>query len=142
MHKNKFYSDFSKKELIDGKCFMLSQIEQVPLKYQSQLISLFYYYWHLFEKCKFKVDGATFVDEQKECFFNLWWFIHDGRNSEGYVGNKVDEEMLSIMILTDVPPIHFKQVIPLIRLTWFNKIRHILKFTYKWKNPDNLILLS
>lgn len=140
--KNRYYYEFSDKELHEGKCYMIEEIEQASKKYQEQLIGVFYYYWRKFMKGEFAVDGATFIDEEDGCFFNIWWFIHDGRNSEGYVSKSVDSEMLDIMILTNTPNKHFKQAIPYLKFTWLNVIRHIIKCTYKRKKPSNLIVIK
>lgn len=140
--RNRYYSEFTEKQLLEARVYMLEEIEQAPEEYQEKLMGVFFYYWKSFMNGKFTVDGATFIDEEKDSFFNIWWFIHDGRNSEGYVGNTIDNEMLDIMTLTNTPAKHFKQAVPLLKLTWLNVIRHFIKGTYKRKNPTNLIVLE
>ncbi len=141
MAKNRFYNKFTTEQLLKGKAYMLAEIKQAPKEYQNQLKELFWYYWRRFRLGKFTVDGATFIDEEDGDFFNIWWFIHDGRNAEGFVGVSVDNEMIDIMTLTDTPAKHFKQAVPLLKLTWVNWLRHLFKGSLQRNKPNDLIVI-
>lgn len=140
--KNRYSYEFSKNALNEGKKYMYAEILVAPVEYQEQLTRVLDYYWSKFINNEFTVDGATFIDEEEGCFFNIWWFIHDGRNSEGYVSKKVDNEMIDIMVLTDTPAKHFKQAIPYLKFTWANVFRHFIKGTLKYRTPKNLIVIN
>lgn len=142
MHKNRFHTEFTEKQLLDAKCYMLEEIAIAPKEYQEQLIDLFYHYWRKFLNGDFSVDGATFIAEETGCFFNIWWFIHDARNSDGYVGKAIDNEMIDIMTLTNTPSKYYRQAVPLLCFTFVNVIRHYFKGTLKSELPNNLIVIN
>lgn len=91
-----------------------------------------------FEAGKFSYDGATFVKERSSSLFEVAAFIHDWRNSMGYVSYHVDREMLDIMIVLDYNLNLIKWRWILTRFTFINIIRHKLMCSYVGSKPDDL----
>jgi len=142
--KDRGYSDFTAEELKSGFEFMQNSItNNVNDRHVAdELYKLLYKRWQQFKDGEFKVDGATFVSEQEGNYFNLWWFNHDARNKYGYVGTEIDNEMLTIMILLNVPQSHFRDIIPWFSFTWINTVRHILTGNRKNELPNDLIRIN
>ena len=137
MTKDKFYHQFTSEERIVGYKSMQKELWNLDFKHPIRL--LFHLAWLDFQENKFSYDGATFVrDRYKETTFEVAAFIHDWRNSNGYVGKTIDNEFLTIMIDLDY---HYKLIIRryiLMRLfTWTNIIRHRLYKTFKKGVPTN-----
>lgn len=109
---------------------MLSELEALPIHHEIR--ALFSDAWEDFNEGKFSYDGATFVRERsKSTIFEVCAFIHDWRNSNGYVGSKIDKEFFDNMIALNYS---FDLIIEryyLTRLTFINVIRHIILGTYK-----------
>ena len=78
----------------------------------------------------FKYDGATFVKEHKNKFWEVASFIHDWLNVIGYVGKKVDLYFIKIMISLNYSENIIFERCKWMQFTWINKLRHKLKRTY------------
>jgi hypothetical protein len=134
MTKSKFYKDFTTTEIAIGEAIMKSDLVGLP---QGHIIRRLYRYaWESFKRNEWSYDGATFVREKySHSLFEVAAFIHDWRNSMGYVGAYVDNELIDIMICLNYP---FKIIITRwfwMRLTFVNVIRHKIKKTYKTNKP-------
>ena len=138
--KSKYYNQFTKSEIAIGYAYMLSEIENLPIHHEIR--GLLSQTWEDFKVGKFSYDGATFVKERsKSTIFEVCAFIHDWRNSNGYVGRKIDREFFDIMITLDYS---FDLIIKrylLTRLTFINVIRHKILGTYKQQLPINIYRL-
>lgn len=138
--KSRYYNQFTEDEISIGHWYMLKELE--ILNFNHPVMLLFSEAWDDFRNNKFSYDGATFVRERNsETIFEVAAFIHDWRNSNGHVGKSIDKEMFDIMILLNYD---FSLIIEryyLTRLTFINKIRHILLGTYKTKLPTNIFKL-
>lgn len=97
-----------------------------------------------FFKNEFGYDGATFVKERfQDTVFELASFIHDWRNSKGYVGKHIDDEFLDIMIVLNYPAnIIVERYLLMRSFTWLNVLRHKIKGTYKKEVPTNIFNLK
>jgi len=138
--KSKYYNQFTKSELAIGYAYMLSELEALPIHHEIRV--LFSDAWEDFKQGKFSYDGATFVKERsKSTIFEVCAFIHDWRNSNGYVGKKIDKEMFSIMIALNYSQELIFERYLLTRLTFINVIRHIILGTYKQQLPINIYKL-
>ncbi len=138
--KSKYYNDFSEAELRIGYNSMIQEIKSLPLGHAIR--DLFASAWIDFQIKKFSYDGATFVKERNPItIFEVAAFIHDWRNSKGYVGRKIDREFLCIMIVLNYKPELIKERIFLLVLTPLNVARHRFLSTYKKGVPSNLYQL-
>jgi hypothetical protein len=141
MRKEIYYTDLLDTQIIAIYDHMLKEVSH--LDYNHDLRKLFFLAWRDFAENKFSYDGATFSMARygKEMIWEIAAFIHDWRNSMGYVSRKVDEEMFSIMILLNYPLKYIIQRWFLTRLTPLNILRHYIKGTLKKGNPSNLFIL-
>ena len=138
--KSKYYNDFSEAEIRIGYNSMLKELEVLPEVHPIR--ELFAETWFDFVMGKFSYDGATFVKERNLLtIFEVAAFIHDWRNSKGYVGRKIDREFLSIMIVLNYKPELIKERIFFMLLTPLNIARHRFLSTYKKGVPSNLYQL-
>jgi len=138
--KSKYYNDFSEAELRIGYNSMIQEIKSLPIGHAIR--DLFASAWIDFQIGKFSYDGATFVKERNPLtIFEVAAFIHDWRNSKGYVGRKIDREFLSIMIVLNYKPELIKERIFFLVLTPLNIARHRFLSTYKKGVPSNLYQL-
>lgn len=137
MTKNRFYSEFTYQEINYGNNFMMS--EMMNLDFMHPVRSLHMKAWQHFKDNKFSYDGATFVRERSnETIFELASFIHDWLNSNGYVGKKIDDMFIDIMITLNYPrELIIKRYFLMRMFTWVNVLRHkyILK-DYNKELPD------
>lgn len=137
MTKNRFYTDFSYTEIETGHQYMMSELRGLDFKHPIR--TLFMLAWEDFKNNKFSYDGATFVRERSdETIFELASFIHDWMNSKGYVGKKIDDMFIDIMITLNYPKeLIIKRYFLMRMFTWVNVLRHkyILK-DYKKELPD------
>jgi hypothetical protein len=93
----------------------------------------FFNAWDSYTKDEWNYDGATFVQEQDNNYWEVAAFIHDYLNNIGYVGKKVDLYFIKIMI-----DLNYSENIIFERCKW-------MQFTfinYAWhylrgKNPQN-----
>lgn len=138
--KSKYYNQFTQEEIRIGYNSMCQEIKVLPLGHSVR--ELFASAWIDFQCGKFSYDGATFVKERNPItIFEVAAFIHDWRNSKGYVGQKIDREFLSIMIVLNYKPELIKERIFLLVLTPLNVARHRFLSTYKKGVPSNLYQL-
>jgi hypothetical protein len=135
MRKNVAYRELSYKE----KQEMANSFEKElnGLSINHPIISLLGQAWFSYKHDGWRYDGPTFSRAPRG-FWEVAAFIHDYRNSHGYVSKPVDREMFSIMIVLNYPLSSIIQRYWLTRLTWVNIIRHWLKGTLKKSNPQNL----
>ena len=134
--KDRYFYNIDLCEWQKGKVFMLSEV--VHLTHTHPISILLIEAISDFEAGKFSYDGATFVRERSKSLFEVAAFIHDWRNSMGYVGKKVDQEMFDIMIVLnyDVKDIVLRYF--LTKFTFINVIRHKIMHTFVGNNPNNL----
>lgn len=137
MTKDRFYKDFTPEELEIGYAYMMAELEHLPESHFLRI--LFNIVWRDFQDNKFKYDGATFVKERgKATIFEVASIIHDWLNSLGYVGRKVDDMFIDIMITLNYPKeLIIKRYFLMRMFTWVNVLRHkyILK-DYKKELPN------
>ena len=140
IRKSKYYKQFSEAELRIGYNSMIQEIKSLPIGHAIR--DLFASAWIDFQIGKFSYDGATFVKERNPLtIFEVAAFIHDWRNSNGYVGQKIDREFLCIMIVLNYAPELIKERIFFLVLTPLNIARHRFLSTYKKGVPSNLYQL-
>ena len=119
---------------------MLQELNHLPFRHPIR--ELFASVWTAFQCCDFSYDGATFVKERNPLtIFEVAAFIHDWRNSKGYVGKKIDREFLCIMIVLNYKPELIKERIFFMVLTPINVARHKFLSTHKKGLPANLFQL-
>jgi hypothetical protein len=138
MRKNLAYRDLTAHEAYDMEEILYKEIEHLDMNHPIRLLFM-EALWN-YKINKWKYDGPTFSMAYKS-FWEIPAFIHDWRNSMGYVSRKVDEEMFSIMILLNYPLKYIIQRWFLTTLTPLNILRHYFKGTLKKENPSNLFLL-
>lgn len=80
--------------------------------------------WIDYKAGKFKYDGATFVSELNNEFWELAAFIHDWLNGIGYVGAAVDLYFIKIMIVLNYPESMIIERYKLMRFTFVNVFIH------------------
>lgn len=140
IRKSKYYKQFSEAELRIGYNSMIQEIKSLPIGHAIR--DLFASAWIDFQIGKFSYDGATFVKERNPLtIFEVAAFIHDWRNSNGYVGQKIDREFLCIMIVLNYKPELIIERKLFMLLTPANILRHKAKRTYKKGVPSNLFQL-
>lgn len=122
MRKNKYYKDFTFDELSIGHKMMYNEMQL--LSNTHFIRTLFHSAWEDFRNNKFKYDGPTFVRSRFKSIWEVAAFIHDWRNSNGFVGYKTDAEFFKIMIHLNYPMNLLIQRWFLTRLTFINIIRH------------------
>lgn len=113
-----------------GKLLMMDEIKGLSQQHpvRELLVMAFWDY----ERGLWSYDGATFVQERfKTHKWEVAAFIHDWRNSMGYVGSKVDQEFFSIMTTLKYPAKIVSVRWFLCRLTFMNVLRHRIKRTFK-----------
>ena len=137
IRKSKYFKQFSEAELRIGYNSMIQEIKSLPIGHAIR--DLFASAWIDFQIGKFSYDGATFVKERNPLtIFEIGAFIHDWRNSKGYVGKEVDEEFCCIMIVLNYKPRLIIQRWLFMRFTFLNVFRHKILGNLNNKPPDNL----
>lgn len=140
IRKSKYYNQFTEEEIRIGYNSMLKELEVLPEGHPVR--ELFTDAWIDFMLGKFSYDGATFVKERNPItIFEIAAFIHDWRNSKGYVGQKIDREFLSVMIVLNYKPELIIERKLFMLLTPLNIARHRFLSTYKKGVPSNLYQL-
>lgn len=134
MLKNRYYKDFTRIQLQVGDALMRS--EMVGLDYKHPIRMLHMEAWESFKRGEWSYDGATFVKERfGHSVFELASFIHDWRNSMGFVGKYIDKEFIDIMITLNYP---FRLILERwlwMRFTFANVWIHKIKNTYSSNKP-------
>lgn len=137
IRKSKYYNQFSEAELRIGYNSMIQEIKSLPIGHAIR--DLFASAWIDFQIGKFSYDGATFVKERNPLtIFEVAAFIHDWRNSKGYVGKEIDNEFLCIMIALNYKPRLIIERWLFMRLTFLNVLRHKFLGNLINKSPNNL----
>ena len=137
IRKSKYFNDFLEAEIQIGHNSMIQELKVLPKVHPIK--ELFADAWIDFMLGKFSYDGATFVKERNPLtLFEVAAFIHDWRNSKGYVGEKIDYEFLCIMIVLNYKPELIKERIFFLVLTPLNVVRHLFLSTLKKGVPINL----
>ena len=140
IRKSKYFNDFLEAEIQIGHNSMMQELKVLPKVHPIK--ELFASAWIDFSIGKFSYDGATFVKERNPItIFEVAAFIHDWRNSKGYVGQKIDREFLCIMIVLNYKPELIIERKLFMLLTPLNVARHRFLSTYKKGVPSNLYQL-
>lgn len=135
--KSRYFKDFTEAEIQIGHNSMMQELKVLPKVHPIK--ELFASAWIDFSIGKFSYDGATFVKERNPItIFEVAAFIHDWRNSKGYVGQKIDREFLCIMIVLNYKPELIIERKLFMLLTPLNVARHRFLSTYKKGVPSNL----
>ena len=133
--KNKFYKDFTKKEITIGYTSMKMELEEAP----NWVKTLFYRVWKDFKENKFSYDGATFVAERySNTQFEVAALIHDYFNHIGYVGKNVDTLFVDIMEVLGYKKFDIYLRKFLMNLTFINVIIHILDKNKKYEGDIDI----
>ena len=140
MIKSRYIYDISLEEWVEGKNFMFLELH--PYRWNSPIRKLLYKAIADFEAGKFSYDGATFVKERFRSIFEVAAFVHDWRNSMGYISYSVDQEMFDIMITLNYNLNLIKWRWFLTRFTFLNIIRHRVMCTYVGSKPNDLYTLT
>ncbi len=80
--------------------------------------------WDDFVNAEFSYDGATFVREHEDNFWEVAAFIHDWLNSMGYVGKGIDLYFLEIMRQLDYSTRLIFERSKWMQWTWLNVFNH------------------
>ena len=140
IRKSKYFNQFSEAEIQIGHNAMIQELKCLPKVHPIK--ELFADAWIDFMLARFSYDGATFVKERNSLtIFEVGAFIHDWRNSKGYVGKAIDNEFLSVMISLNYKPSMIIKRWMLMRFTFLNVLRHKMKGTYKKELPTNIYKL-
>lgn len=140
IRKSKYYKEFSNEELRIGHNSMIQELKVISKVHPIK--ELFADAWIDFMLGRFSYDGATFVNERNPLtIFEVGAFIHDWRNSYGYVGKEIDNEFLSIMVALNYKPRLIVQRWVLMRFTFLNVLRHKLLLNYKITQLTNIFQL-
>ena len=140
IRKSKYYNQFTEDEIRIGYNSMLKELEVLPEGHPVR--QLFEETWFDFVMGKFSYDGATFVKERNPItIFEVAALIHDLRNSNGYVGEKIDYEFLCIMIVLNYKPELIIERKLFMLFTPLNIARHRFLSTLKKGVPINLYQL-
>lgn len=136
MMKSKYIYEVPEYVWLNGKAFMLQEV--YGLKHTHPIVILLQKAISDFEAGKFSYDGATFVRERSKSLFEAAAFIHDWRNSMGYISKQVDQEMFDVMnILNYDTPLVFWRFF-LTRFTFLNVARHKIMHTFVASAPNDL----
>lgn len=137
IRKSKYFNDFSEAEIQIGHNSMIQEIKSLPIGHAIR--DLFASAWIDFQIGKFSYDGATFVKERNPLtIFEVAAFIHDWRNSNGYVGQKIDKEFLNIMIALNYKHNLIIERWLFMKFTFLNVLRHKILGNLNNKSPDDL----
>lgn len=107
---------------------LITQCNDVVWIRQSLLMA-----WSSFEKDGWRYDGATFVREKNDRYFEASAFIHDWLNHTGYVGKAADLYFIKIMIALEYGENIIFERCKWMQWTFLNVAWHWLRF----KNPKN-----
>jgi hypothetical protein len=107
--------------------------------HSDYLMHVFMEAWQSFKEDGWSYDGATFVREYKNEFWELAAFIHDWLNANGYVGQKVDDFFISIMIELEYPVSIIRERTQWMLFTFLNVFWHKINFNFKSSDiPEHL----
>lgn len=118
--------DLTYQELDNIYTDLLSQCNNIEwIKYAFQCA------WKDFRNGKFSYDGATFVIENNNNFWEVAAFIHDWLNGLGYVGKDIDIYFIKIMIALNYSSNRIFERCKWMQWTFINVFWHKVKRTYK-----------
>lgn len=93
--------------------------------------------WVDFLRNKFSYDGATFVKEYNDEFWEVSAFVHDWMNGIGHVGKEVDLLFIKMMLELNYGENIIFERCKWMQWTFLNVIRHKLKRTFKSNRVPN-----
>jgi len=132
MRPNLKYKDLSAQEAYDMEQILYKEIESLDRNHVLTLL-LEEALWH-YKLGLWSYDGPTFSKAPRG-FWEVASFIHDWRNSMGYVGYYIDDEMFAIMIYLNYPLFSIRQRYILTRFTFLNMFRYWIKGNLKKSKP-------
>jgi hypothetical protein len=138
MRRNLSYKDLSAHEAVEMETNLYDEVSGLSYNHPIRLL-LDDAIWD-YKKGLWKYDGPTFVRTPRG-FWEVAAFIHDWRNSMGYVSYSVDEEMFSIMIFLNYPIKYIIERWILTRFTFINIFIKYITRKLKIKKPTNLFVL-
>jgi len=138
MRTNRFYRDLTPHEAVDMEDTLYREIETLGINHPIRM--LFQQALWDYKIGIWSYDGATFSMSYRS-FWEIPSFIHDWRNSKGYVGKAYDDEMFAIMIYLNYPLRYIIQRRILTTLTFLNIFRHWLKGNLRKDKPDLIFKL-
>lgn len=138
MRKDLRYSDLSPDEAQIMEEVLYNEIKELDNNHPIRLLLNEAILDYKIGLCKY--DGPTFSKVYKN-FWEVPAFIHDWRNSMGYVSYKVDKEMFSMMILLNYPIRYIEQRWMLTRLTFINMFIKYIQGKIKKLDKIELYLL-
>jgi hypothetical protein len=126
---NHTITDLTEVEIKDIYNNLLSQCNGIEWIEQA-----FYFAWSDFKQGKFEYDGATFVIEVNNNFWEVAAFIHDWLNGIGYVGKAIDLYFIKIMIALNYSENRIFERCKWMQWTFLNVFWHKVKGTFKSKH--------
>lgn len=133
--KGLYYKDLSPHQKIDAYDLMKSECNSV-----EWVNHVFELAWSDYAENKFKYDGATFVRENNNEFWEVASFVHDWLNITGYVGRDIDVYFIDIMIVLRYPTKLIFERCKWMQWTWVNVVIHKIKRDFiSSKLPSHLI---
>jgi hypothetical protein len=138
MRKNLSYKDLNAEQSFHMENTLYNEIHKLGDSHPIFLL-LEEAIWD-YKKGLWRYDGPTFSKIYKD-FWEVPAFIHDWRNSMGYVSYYVDGEMFSIMISLNYPIRYIIQRYLLTRFTFINIFIKYISRKLKIKKPINLFTL-
>ena len=138
MERNRYYNDFTKQQIIIGYNSMLDELVNLPETHK--IITVYNEAWKSYISNEWSYDGATFVREKSnKTIFEVAAFIHDYRNSMGFVGYYIDSELFRVMKILKYKKSDIILRYILTRMTFLNVIRHKYNKSYRNDKPTNLV---
>lgn len=135
MRKNRYYKELTSTEIQVADSCMKSELVGLDSNHPVRMLHMLA--WNDYSAGKFSYDGPTFSKRRHVATeFELAAFIHDWRNSIGFVSYAMDDEMFAIMITLNYRLELIKQRYLLTRFTFLNVWRHKIKGTFKAKKPQ------
>jgi len=95
--------------------------------------------WTSYKNNNWKYDGATFVREHNNNYWEVAAFIHDWLNHEGYVGKEVDLYFIKIMIALNYSANLIFERAKWMQWTFLNVFWHKIKRNYKGSKLPNYL---
>jgi len=132
MRLNVKYKDLSAQEAYNMEQILYKEVEHLHRDHPIRLL-LQEAMWD-YKISLWSYDGPTFSKAPKG-FWEVASFIHDWRNSMGYVGYYIDDEMFAIMIYLNYPLFSIRQRYLLTRFTFLNMFRYWIKGSLKKSKP-------
>lgn len=93
--------------------------------------------WRSYEAKNWNFDGATFVRENNNNFWEVAAFVHDWLNKEGYVGKEPDLYFIKIMMALNYSENLVFERAKWMQWTWLNVLWHKIKRTFKANRLPN-----